>query len=63
MEDQVNRPHRTPKEKKKRAPGGQFVCADFGDSRLTATPEKNVKAFAYANPGRLNKQAARAQDV
>ncbi|KAF7507551.1 hypothetical protein GJ744_010342 [Endocarpon pusillum] len=46
MEDQVNRPHRAPKEKKKRAPG-----------------EKNVKAFAYANPGRLNKQAARAQDV
>lgn len=27
------------------------------------TGDKNPKAFAYANPGRLQKQAARSHDV
>lgn len=39
------------------------VMLKYTDGRLIATTEKNVKAFAFANPGRLNRQAARAQDV
>ncbi|MCJ1478091.1 Glycoside hydrolase 2 (Mannanase, beta-galactosidase) [Lambiella insularis] len=45
MDDQANRPHRKPKEKKKHTGG------------------PNPKAFAYAAPGRLQKQAARSHDV
>ncbi|KAI9741518.1 MAG: Glycoside hydrolase 2 (Mannanase, beta-galactosidase) [Claussenomyces sp. TS43310] len=48
MEDQSNRPHRASKEKKKKKPH---------------TGERNPKAFAFANPGRLQKTAARSQDV
>ncbi|KAH0535993.1 hypothetical protein FGG08_007110 [Glutinoglossum americanum] len=47
MEDQSNRPHRKTKDKKKAAHSGA----------------PNPKAFAYANPGRLQKQAARSHDV
>ncbi|KAL9608100.1 MAG: hypothetical protein Q9167_007049, partial [Letrouitia subvulpina] len=45
MDDQVNRPHRKAKSKKKHN----------GDT--------NPKAFAYANPGKLAKQAVRSHDV
>ncbi|KAL9126696.1 MAG: hypothetical protein Q9217_004293 [Psora testacea] len=45
MEDQQNRPHRKPKEKRKH----------IGD--------RNPKAFGYANPGRLAKQAVRSHDI
>lgn len=46
MENQANRPHRAPKEKKKPKKG-----------------ERNVKAFAVANPGRLAKNAVRSSDI
>ncbi|KAL8817899.1 MAG: hypothetical protein Q9191_008058 [Dirinaria sp. TL-2023a] len=45
MDDQVNRPHRPAKVKKKHS------------------SDRNPKAYAYANPGRLQKQAARSHDV
>ena len=44
-EQQSNRAHRAPKEKKQHSGG------------------PNPKAFAYAAPGRLQKQAARSHDV
>ncbi|KAK0124735.1 Glycoside hydrolase 2 (Mannanase, beta-galactosidase) [Cadophora gregata f. sp. sojae] len=47
MEEQNNRAHRPSKEKKK--------TKHVGD--------KNPKAFAYANPGRLAKSAARSHDL
>ncbi|KAK6579760.1 hypothetical protein PZA11_007996 [Diplocarpon coronariae] len=47
MEEQENRAHRPSKEKKK--------TKHLGD--------KNPKAFAYANPGRLAKSAARSHDL
>ncbi|KAI9847116.1 MAG: Glycoside hydrolase 2 (Mannanase, beta-galactosidase) [Thelocarpon superellum] len=47
MEDQANRPHRKAKEKK--------------TTKHSGGP--NPKAFAFANPGRLQKQAARSHDV
>ncbi|KAL8658775.1 MAG: hypothetical protein Q9202_007430 [Teloschistes flavicans] len=47
MEDQANRPHRKAKVKKKHTGG----------------LNKNPKAFAYAHPGKLQKQAARSHDV
>ncbi|KAK2789994.1 Glycoside hydrolase 2 (Mannanase, beta-galactosidase) [Onygenales sp. PD_12] len=46
MEDQVNRPHRKSKEKKKKDHSGP-----------------NVKAFAVAHAGRMQKQAARSHDI
>lgn len=47
MEDQANRPHRKTKEKKKKKHTG----------------DRNPKAFGYANPGRLAKQAVRSHDI
>ncbi|KAF8477074.1 hypothetical protein BDZ91DRAFT_778247 [Kalaharituber pfeilii] len=47
MEQQSNRPHRKSKEKK--------------DKKHSGGP--NPKAFAFANPGKLQKQAARSHDV
>ncbi|KGQ02177.1 hypothetical protein PAAG_11132 [Paracoccidioides lutzii Pb01] len=48
MEDQVNRPHRKSKEKKKK------------NKDLSGA---NPKAFAVAHAGRLQKQAARSHDI
>ncbi|PHH79688.1 hypothetical protein CDD80_4053 [Ophiocordyceps camponoti-rufipedis] len=45
MEEQVHKPHRKAKEKKKHS----------GD--------RNPKAFAFSNPGKLQKTAARSQDI
>ncbi|SPO05877.1 related to GTP-binding protein Bms1p, required for distinct steps of 40S ribosome biogenesis [Cephalotrichum gorgonifer] len=44
MEEQVHKPHRKAKEKKKQT-------------------GENPKAFAFANPGKLQKQAARSHDI
>ena len=62
MDDQANRPHRKTKEKKKHTDGN---CSGFLVARntLTAFIGSNPKAFAFANPGRLQKQAARSHDV
>ncbi|KZF23504.1 ribosome biogenesis protein BMS1 [Xylona heveae TC161] len=49
MEDQANRPHRKSKSKDKKQP--------------QQSGQQNPKAFAYANPGKLQKQAARSHDV
>ncbi|POR39490.1 Ribosome biogenesis protein bms1 [Tolypocladium paradoxum] len=46
MEQQLHKPHRKAKEKKK-----------------PHTGEPNPKAFAFARPGKLQKQAARSQDI
>lgn len=62
METQINRPHRAPKEKKKKTPGGE-VNHQAPRLLIDKLPERNAKAFVVANPGRLNKQAARSQDV
>jgi ribosome biogenesis protein BMS1 len=63
MEDQANRPHRKSKEKKKHTGGMLYhpVAADEVRANLSTGP--NPKAFGYANPGRLQKQAARSHDV
>ncbi|CCU75330.1 Putative ribosome biogenesis protein/Also GTP-binding protein [Blumeria hordei DH14] len=50
MENQSNRPHRPAKVKKKQS----------GTKNL---PGQNPKAFAFANPGRLAKTAARSHDI
>ncbi|KAK7218716.1 hypothetical protein V2G26_006719 [Clonostachys chloroleuca] len=47
MEQQVHKPHRKSKEKKP----------------AKHTGDKNPKAFAFANPGRLARTAARSQDI
>ncbi|KAL2208885.1 AARP2CN domain-containing protein [Sarocladium strictum] len=47
MDDQVHKPHRKAKEKKKKEHTG----------------ERNPKAFAFSNPGRLARTAARSQDI
>ncbi|KFH47779.1 Ribosome biogenesis protein-like protein [Hapsidospora chrysogenum ATCC 11550] len=47
MEQQTHKPHRKSKDKKKQQPSG----------------ERNPKAFAFANPGRLARTAARSQDI
>jgi ribosome biogenesis protein BMS1 len=64
MEDQVNRPHRKAKEKKRRD-GGQSRSSSVEERLflLTAPKGPNLKAFAYANPGRLQKQAVRSHEV
>ncbi|KAF4469602.1 hypothetical protein FALBO_3469 [Fusarium albosuccineum] len=48
MEDQVHKPHRKSKDKKEKKPH---------------TGERNPKAFAFSNPGKLQRQAARSQDI
>jgi len=45
MEEQVHKPHRKSKEKKKH------------------TGDQNPKAFAFSKPGKLQRTAARSQDV
>ncbi|KAK1673739.1 AARP2CN domain-containing protein [Colletotrichum godetiae] len=47
MEDQVHKPHRKAKEKKGKEHTG----------------EKNPKAFAFSNPGKLARSAARSSDI
>ena len=74
MEDQVNKPHRKSKEKKKNKThsGAFFSSVSFPlflnwtiveDSDTPTCAGPNVKAFAFAKPGRLHKQAARSHDV
>ncbi|RDA91668.1 hypothetical protein CP533_0068, partial [Ophiocordyceps camponoti-saundersi (nom. inval.)] len=46
MEEQVHKPHRKSKEKKKKQSG-----------------DRNPKAFAFSKPGKLQKTAARSQDI
>ncbi|KAK2675864.1 hypothetical protein RAB80_008049 [Fusarium oxysporum f. sp. vasinfectum] len=48
MEDQVHKPHRKSKDKK---------------DKKQHTGERNQKAFSFANPGKLQRQAARSQDI
>ncbi|KAJ3519128.1 hypothetical protein NM208_g14249 [Fusarium decemcellulare] len=48
MEDQVHKPHRKSKDRKEKKPH---------------TGERNPKAFAFSNPGKLQRQAARSQDI
>ncbi|EWZ41870.1 hypothetical protein FOQG_14180 [Fusarium oxysporum f. sp. raphani 54005] len=48
MEDQVHKPHRKSKDKK---------------DKKQHTGERNPKAFSFANPGKLQRQAARSQDI
>ncbi|CCF32423.1 AARP2CN domain-containing protein [Colletotrichum higginsianum] len=47
MEDQVHKPHRKAKDKKNKQHTG----------------EKNPKAFAFSNPGKLARSAARSSDI
>ncbi|KAK2044150.1 AARP2CN domain-containing protein [Colletotrichum somersetense] len=47
MEDQVHKPHRKSKDKKNKQHTG----------------EKNPKAFAFSNPGKLARSAARSSDI
>ncbi|KAH6607416.1 hypothetical protein Trco_003729 [Trichoderma cornu-damae] len=51
MEDQAHKPHRKSKEKKKHT------------GALTRVADKNPKAFAFSNPGKLQRQAARSSDI
>ncbi|KOS17863.1 Ribosome biogenesis protein bms1 [Escovopsis weberi] len=55
MEDQVHKPHRKSKEKKKHT-GGKSCALKLGFYR-------NPKAFAFSNPGKLQRQAARSSDI
>ncbi|UZP45537.1 hypothetical protein NXS19_013349 [Fusarium pseudograminearum] len=48
MEDQVHKPHRKSKDRKE---------------KKQHTGERNPKAFSFANPGKLQRQAARSQDI
>ncbi|KAF7558725.1 hypothetical protein G7046_g5414 [Stylonectria norvegica] len=48
MEDQTHKPHRKSKDRKEKKPH---------------TGERNPKAFAFSNPGKLQRQAARSQDI
>ncbi|RSL49896.1 hypothetical protein CEP54_012217 [Fusarium duplospermum] len=48
MEDQVHKPHRKSKDRKE---------------KKEHTGERNPKAFAFARPGKLQRQAARSQDI
>ncbi|KAI5463282.1 hypothetical protein BGZ63DRAFT_352472 [Mariannaea sp. PMI_226] len=48
MDEQVHKPHRKSKDRKE---------------KKQHTGERNPKAFAFANPGKLNRQAARSSDV
>ncbi|KAK0620313.1 hypothetical protein B0T14DRAFT_521062 [Immersiella caudata] len=49
MDAQVNKPHRQSKKSK--------------DKKKQHTGEKNPKAFAFSNPGKLARQAARSHDI
>ena len=60
MEDQSNRAHRPTKAKKKHT-GGWYSPPNT--TRNLISLDKNPKAFAFANTGRLAKTAARSADV
>ncbi|KAK1759308.1 ribosome biogenesis protein bms1 [Echria macrotheca] len=49
MDGQVNKPHRASKKSK--------------EKKKQHTGERNPKAFAFSNPGKLAKQAARSHDI
>ncbi|KAK5143579.1 hypothetical protein LTR04_001850 [Oleoguttula sp. CCFEE 6159] len=61
-DNQAHQPHRKTKEKKAHS-GGQSELRSEHAQQDTDFPGPNPKAFAYANPGRLQKQAARSHDV
>lgn len=61
MDEQAHKPHRKSKEKKKHD-GGIFL-PPLCSCALLIRVGPNPKAFAYATPRRLQKQAARSHDV
>lgn len=71
--EQLHKPHRKSKEKKdkkKHTGGKQYPSIEpVHDSRsasigpLTGDADPNPKAFAFSKPGKLQKAAARSQDV
>lgn len=67
MEQQVHKPHRKAKEKKqKQNTGGELFDLSsmvIPTTTNTRRTERNPKAFAFSNPGRLARTAARSQDV
>ena len=66
MEQQTHRPHRPSKEKKKHAHTGGSSLNSLQSlfwRKLNCFLDRNPKAFAFANPGRLAKTAARSHDV
>ncbi|KAL9102131.1 MAG: hypothetical protein Q9163_002692 [Psora crenata] len=63
MEDQQNRPHRKTKEKKKHTGGKVPTFARTLSPPPLTILDRNPKAFGYANPGRLAKQAVRSHDI
>lgn len=62
MEDQVHKPHRKSKEKKQHS-GGLYHNRYCYEGLANSAKDRNPKAFAFANPGRLQRTAARSQDV
>lgn len=63
MDDQANRPHRKTKEKKRHTGGVLPIIPNLSAMILSPSTGPNPKAFGYANPGRLAKQAVRSHDV
>lgn len=69
MSEQQNKPHRKGKERKDKSihSGGMFTysCTAILHTTpvLTFATEKNPKAFAFSNPGKLQRAAARSGDV
>ena len=67
MEEQVHKPHRKSKDKKKpQHTGGLSPINQRSRAVLRQTdrsPERNPKAFAFSKPGKLQRSAARSGDV
>lgn len=69
MEQQVHKPHRKSKEKKKHTGGKAIIfsspefCAIGTNLDTDRGADHNPKAFAFSNPGKLQRSAARSQDV
>jgi ribosome biogenesis protein BMS1 len=62
MEEQAHKPHRKAKEKKKPPSGGMSHGA-VTDGSANENIERNPKAFAFSNPGKLQRAAARSHDI
>ncbi|KAF5123747.1 Ribosome biogenesis protein bms1 [Metarhizium anisopliae] len=69
MEQQVHKPHRKSKEKKKHTGGKAIIfsspefCAIGTNLDTDRGADHNPKAFAFSNPGKLQRSAARSQDI
>lgn len=69
MEQQVHKPHRKSKEKKKHTGGKAIIFSSFEFCAIGTNldtdrgADHNPKAFAFSNPGKLQRSAARSQDV